>query len=83
MSYEVTFGPGGAATFHSLPEVGRDALLARAVELSDRPWDEVWSQAGGRAGYRETSFGDGRGLMVFYVDDAAEVIRIYDMLWVG
>ena len=28
-------------------------------------------------------FGEGRGMLEFHVDDAAEVIRIFDIVWLG
>ena len=30
---------GAAVQFHSLPEAGQDALIARAAELAEAPWD--------------------------------------------
>jgi hypothetical protein len=28
-------------------------------------------------------FGSGWGLLTFHVDDAAELIRIFDQIWIG
>lgn len=33
--------------------------------------------------YRRTVFGSGYGLLSFRVDEAGEVIAIFDILWVG
>jgi hypothetical protein len=33
--------------------------------------------------YRRTVFGAGYGLLSFRVDEAAELIRIFDILWMG
>jgi hypothetical protein len=33
--------------------------------------------------YRRTVFGGGLGLVVFHVDDSAELIRIFELLWIG
>lgn len=83
MSYRVIFGPGGGAQFHNLPEPGRDALITRSVTLADAPWDDATVLPGGDPRFRETTFGAGRGLVSFHVDDAAEVIRIYNIVWTG
>jgi len=32
---------------------------------------------------RQATFGDGYGLLSFHVDDAAELIRIFDIAWIG
>jgi len=32
---------------------------------------------------RQTVFGSGWGLLTFYVDDNAEMIRIFDLIWIG
>jgi hypothetical protein len=36
---------------------------------------------GDDASFRETIFGQGRGLLDFHVDDAAEVVRICNIVW--
>jgi hypothetical protein len=33
--------------------------------------------------YRQAIFGEGYGLLSFHVDDAAELIRIFDIAWIG
>jgi hypothetical protein len=32
---------------------------------------------------RETMFGAGYGLLSFHVDEAAKLIRIFDITWIG
>lgn len=83
MSYRVEFGAGAQVQFHGLPEVARDALIERAAELVDRPWDAVIRPPGEDTRFRETVFGGGNGLFGFYVDDEAELIRIFDIVWIG
>jgi len=39
VTYRVEFGGGAQTQFHTLPAWGRDALIDRAVELSEQPWD--------------------------------------------
>jgi hypothetical protein len=31
----------------------------------------------------ETMFGQGSGILGFYVDDDAQLIRIFDIVWIG
>ena len=62
---------------------GFDALLARVVELVDAPWDAVVMPPGDDPAYRQVVFGSGWGLMTFHVDDDAELIRIFDLIWIG
>lgn len=33
--------------------------------------------------YRRTVFSSGWGLLTFHVDDNAELIRIFDLTWIG
>lgn len=33
--------------------------------------------------YRQVIFGEGCGLLSFHVDDALELIRIFDLAWTG
>jgi hypothetical protein len=33
--------------------------------------------------YRQVTFGGGYGLLSFHVDDSAELIRIFDITWIG
>ncbi len=83
MSYRVEFGGGAQVQYHSLPEDAQDALIDRAVALTDDPWDAVVRPPGTDTRFRETVFGSGNGLLGFYVDEAAQLIRIFDIVWIG
>ena len=83
MTYRVEFGAGGQVYFHTLPRHAREALIERAVELADKPWDADYRAPDPDSRFRETAFGAGRGLIGFYVDEAAQVIRIFDIIWIG
>ncbi len=83
MSYRVEFGGGAQVQYHSLPEHAQDALIERAVELADEPWDAAVRPPGADTRFRETVFGSGNGLLGFYVDEAAQLIRIFDIVWIG
>jgi hypothetical protein len=83
VSYRAEFGCGAQAQFHSLPEGAREALIERAVDLADRPWDAAVRPPGADTRFRETVFGSGNGLLGFYADEAAQLIRIFDIVWIG
>ena len=77
MTYRVILAAGATAKFHHLPEHTRDALIARAADLVERPWDDVRAVPG----VPGTTFGGDQGMLEFYVDDAADIIRIFDIVW--
>lgn len=84
MSYRVEFGVGAARQFHTLPAAARDALIDRAADLAERPWDgAVVRPPGDDPRFREAVFGAGNGIMGFYVDEDGDVIRIFDIVWTG
>jgi hypothetical protein len=82
VSYRVEFGGGAQVQYHSLPEDARDALIERAVELADQPWDAFVRPPGADTRFRETVFGSGNSLLGFYVDEDAQLIRIFDIVWI-
>ena len=71
MTYRVEFGGGAQVQFHTLPAHAREALIERAVELSEQPWDAVIRPPGDDPKFRETTFGFGSGIVGFYVDEEA------------
>jgi hypothetical protein len=83
VTYRVVFTGGAAAQFHELTEDIRDVLVARAVELAEEPWDATVLPPGDDRSLRETTFGDGLGLIGFHVNDDDETVRIFNILWIG
>jgi hypothetical protein len=73
---------GAQVQFHCLPEEARDALVERAVELADEPWDATVRPPSVDTRFRETVFGVGHGLFGFYIDEDAQLIRIFDIVWI-
>lgn len=53
------------------------------MDLVDAPWDADLMYAGQDSAYRQVVFGQGSGLLSFRVDDPAELIRIFDIAWIG
>lgn len=82
MSYRVEFGGGAQVQYHSLPKHAQEALIERAVELADRPWDAFVRPPGDDTRFRETVLGSGHGLFGFYIDEDAQLIRIFDIVWI-
>jgi hypothetical protein len=83
VSYRVEFGGGAQVQFHSLPDQARNALIERAAELAVQPWDAVVRPPGDDARFREAVFGSGSGILGFYLDDDAQLFRIFDIVWIG
>jgi hypothetical protein len=53
------------------------------LNLVDEPWDAAVMPPGDDPAYRMTVFGSGSGLLTFHADDTAEIIRIFDIAWIG
>jgi hypothetical protein len=60
-----------------------DALVRRVVTLVQEPWDVDPMTPGDDPAYRQATFGEGYGLLSFHVDDATELIRIFNIAWIG
>lgn len=83
MSYGVRFEGPALIQLNGLPADAFDALLRRVIDLVDSPWDASILPACDDPAYRMTIFGDGYGLLSFHADDTAEIIRIFDITWIG
>jgi hypothetical protein len=83
VTYRVRFEAYALVQLHGLPSEVFDALLDRVVELVEEPWDAVVMPPGDDPAYRRAVFGSGWGLLTFHVDDNVELIRIFDLTWIG
>jgi hypothetical protein len=83
MSYEVEFGGAALIQLNGLPSAAFDALVERVVTLAEEPWDADLMAPGDDPAERQATFGEGYGLLSLHVDDAAELIRIFDIAWIG
>ena len=83
MSYGARFEGAALVQLNGLPAVAFDALLERVVVLVDEPWDAAVMPPGDDPAYRMVMFDAGYGLLSFHADDAAEIIRIFDITWIG
>ncbi|GAA3832432.1 hypothetical protein GCM10022226_62070 [Sphaerisporangium flaviroseum] len=82
MSYRVELGGLALAKMKGFPDEALTALVARTAYLVREPWDAHVVDPS-RTDLRQTTFGDGVGIMWFRVDEAAELITIYDLVWAG
>jgi hypothetical protein len=83
VTYRVRFEAYALVQLNGLPSEAFDALLDRVVDLVEEPWDAVVMPPGDDPAYRRAVFGSGWGLLTFHVDDNTELIRIFDLIWIG
>ena len=87
VSYRPEFEGDALVQLNGLPQAAFDALVERdavlVLVLVLEPWDASVIPPANDPAYRLTVFGAGYGLLSFRVDEAAEVIRIFDILWIG
>ncbi len=83
MSYQVRFENAALIQLNGLPPAAFDALVERVAALADEPWDATVMPPGDDPAYRMTVFGSGYGLLSFHADDTTEIIRIFDITWIG
>jgi hypothetical protein len=75
---------GSALTqLQRFPSDAFDALVERAADLVREPSDAELMTPGGDPSCRQVVFGHGYGLLSFRVDDAAELIAVFDIAWIG
>jgi hypothetical protein len=82
VSYRVQFEGGALVQLNGIPSDAFDALVERVVALVEEPWDAIVMSPGGDSAFRSTVFG-GNGIMYFRVDEAKQLISIFDVVWAG
>jgi hypothetical protein len=83
VSYQLRFEGAALVQLHGIAPQAFDALVERVRDLVDAPWDAAVMPPGSDPSYRITMFGAGLGVLTFYVDDQAELIRVFDIAWIG
>jgi hypothetical protein len=83
MTYRVEFEGGALVQLNGLPSVAFDTLVDRMVMLVREPRDADLVAAADGSTHRQAVFGEGYGLVSFRVNDAAELISIFDIAWIG
>jgi hypothetical protein len=82
VTYRVEFEGDALTRLRGLPKDAFDALVARVVTLTREPWDASQVSPGDEPPYREAFFGS-YGIISFRVDDTAELIQIFGIVWAG
>jgi hypothetical protein len=83
VNYRVQFEGQALVQLKGLPQAIFDALVERVTDLVREPWDADLMTPRGDPTYRQALFGHGYGLLSFQVDDATELISIFDITWIG
>lgn len=81
MSYRVEFHAAALAQLGGLPPEAFDALVKRTAELVNAPWD-AWILHTDEPTFRQTMFHQ-FGLMSFHIDEQRQLVKIFDVTWVG
>ncbi len=79
MTYRPYLEPGALRQMHGLPEQAFDMLVTLLARICDDP---VFSAPTGMPRRRVAEVGD-FGFIVFAVDEAAGLIRVFDLVWTG
>jgi hypothetical protein len=85
VSYRATLIGRALSQFRDLigDQDAYEALVERILQLGESPWD-AWSvpAAGDEPAHRQAEFGE-HGLLSFRVDDQAETLTIFSIVWTG
>jgi hypothetical protein len=81
LSFRVELHKTALAQLQGLPERAFDELIQCMADVCERPWDTMGVRPS-EPEFRQAIFGI-YGLVSFYVDDLADVIRVYDVTWIG
>ena len=78
MSYRPYLESGALGQMHGLPEHASGMLVTLLARICDDPYDPVFSAPTGVPRRRVADVGDS-GFIVFAVDEAAGLIRVFDL----
>jgi hypothetical protein len=82
VSYRPYLEPGALRQMGGFPEQGFDMLVTLLARICDNPYDPVFSAPTGVLQRRVADVGD-FGFIVFAVDEAAGLVRVFDLVWTG
>ncbi|MGO9082639.1 MAG: hypothetical protein ACLQDY_27035 [Streptosporangiaceae bacterium] len=84
MTYRAWLTERALGQISGLPAPAFDTLIAVLARVCEDPYDPVFSVPAGSGGpRRRVAELAGAGFIVFVVDDAAELVRIFDLIWTG
>lgn len=81
MNYRVELHAAALAQMKGLPPEAFDALVTTLADIAPAPWDAMPMRTE-EPEFRQAVFGT-FGLVSFYVDQDAEIIRVFDITWTG
>ena len=73
---------GALRQMYGLPEQAFEMLVTLLARICDDPYDPVFSAPAGVPRRRVADVGD-FGFIVFAVDEAAGLVRVFDLAWTG
>ncbi|WP_433513636.1 hypothetical protein ACQP2T_60455 [Nonomuraea sp. CA-143628] len=79
MSFRPVLSSSALARMKDFPDAALTALVEWTADLLEEPWDAQVVYPG-RTDYRQATFGD-YGLLHFHVDEKADLITIYTLVW--
>ena len=82
VSYRPYLESGALRQMHGLPEQAFDMLVTLLARICDDPYDPVFSAPTGVPRRRVADVGV-FGFIVFAVDEAAGLVRVFDLVWTG
>jgi hypothetical protein len=85
VSYRPYLESGALWQMHGLPEQGFDMLVTLLAKICDDPYAPVFSAPAGVPRRRVADVGDFGFIVfvVFVVDEAAGLVRVFDLVWTG
>lgn len=81
MNYRVELHTAALAQLKGLPSEAFDALVTTLAEIALAPWNAMPMRTE-EPEFRQAIFGV-FGLVSFYVDQDAEILRVFDITWTG
>ncbi len=82
MTYRVELSARALKQVNGLPSPAFDSLIEAMVEVTDYPDDPLRTFPTSDQYVRRVEFGDA-GLITYLINDAASVIIILDITWIG
>jgi hypothetical protein len=82
VNYRPYLESGALRQMQGLPEQAFDMLVTLLARICDDPYDPVFSAPTGVPRRRVADVGD-FGFIVFAVDEAAGLVRVFDLVWTG
>jgi hypothetical protein len=84
VNYRVEFAATADVQVYGLPDEAFAGLIDTLVKVSRETWGQSAQESqNDDPAYRWVVFGDGLGVASFYADEAQQIVRLYDVTWIG